>query len=140
MEIITIKWHGPYKLDYLQNYELSYLNGVYAIYRVWGNCESLLYIGKTERGFEKRLSEHYKDWLFNVRGQIKIRLGLPCCEEGKHLSSNKLSHIESLLISWHEPPENTVSKTRYYGRENLTVINTGRRGALHQRICTDDYE
>ncbi|MFB5198043.1 GIY-YIG nuclease family protein [Neobacillus sp. KR4-4] len=53
---------------------MSQNNGIYAIYRIYGSKETFIYIGKTTRSFLQRINEHYNDWLFAVRGQIRIRI------------------------------------------------------------------
>ena len=82
MEEITITWHGPYKLQNIDKYHIVNKTGIYAIYRVFGNNETLQYIGKTERSFVSRINEHAKEWLHHYRGQLYVRFGVlsfePC--------------------------------------------------------------
>lgn len=60
MEEITINWYNPYRLDNLKNHSASVGNGIYAIYRKWGDSEKLLHIGKTERDILARVKEYCK--------------------------------------------------------------------------------
>jgi len=46
MTTVQIRWHGAYSLDDFYNKELALYSGIYAIYRVYGEKETLLYIGK----------------------------------------------------------------------------------------------
>jgi hypothetical protein len=138
MEAIKINWHGPYDINNIGNYDVSNSIGIYAVYRVWGGKESLLYIGKTERSFLNRITEHHKEWVGNVRGQIRLRFGTLEFEQGKHYSSKKLSDVEALLIILNTPSENTMCRYNYFGREGLTVINAGRRGLIKQRVSTEE--
>ncbi|MEH7223720.1 GIY-YIG nuclease family protein [Bacillus sp. JJ1566] len=140
MTTVHIRWHGAYSLDDFYNNELALYSGIYAIYRVYGEKETLLYIGKTSRPFSQRLSEHHKVWLGNVKGKIQVRLGLLEFPDGEKYSSKKLADVESLLILWHLPQENTTSASYYWGRENLEVINFGKRGLLDKRISTSNLE
>lgn len=139
MEIVTIKWSGPYGLHRLNKYDISLNKGIYAIYQVIRGRERLLYIGKTSRCFLTRINEHHY-WLQDLKGECRIRLGV--IESGNHqrFSQKKLDDIESLLITWHAPSENTTNSNYYYGRHRLTVLNIGRRGSIKKQVCTDDLE
>lgn len=137
MESITINWHGPYSLLNLGYKELAGNIGIYAIYRTYGNKETLLYIGKTERSFSQRLAEHYKDWLYQVKGKITVRLGIVEIPYGGRFSPKRLSDIESLLITWHAPMYNTSSAVYYRGRFNLQINNVGRRTSIDKFVTTE---
>lgn len=134
---ITLKWHGPYSLERIENKVMAYEYGIYAIYQFYRSSEKLLYIGKTSRDFVTRLKEHF--WLNGVNGQVKVRLGVIQLEDGQ-FSSKRLGDVESLLIAFHSPPENTTNTIYYYGREKLAVLSTGRRGQIQPRVSTDDFE
>jgi len=140
MTIVHIRWFGAYSLDGFYNREIALNKGIYAIYRVYGGKETLIYIGKTKRNFIQRLNEHNKEWLWNVRGQIKMRLGILEFPNGGKYSEKKLADVESLLISWHRPVENTQYAKNYSGRPELEIINMGRRGLIDKKISTEDYE
>lgn len=140
MEKITLNWYGPYKIYNIDNHDVSYEKGIYAIYRIWGESEKLLYIGKTERDFRIRIKEHSKNWVNDVRGEIKLRFGVLEFEKGKYYSSKKLSDVEALLILWHIPNENTSSKKSYSGREKMQLINKGRKGMIDSFISTEQLE
>ncbi|MCG1013216.1 GIY-YIG nuclease family protein [Tepidanaerobacter sp. GT38] len=114
--------------------------GIYAIYRVFGNNETLLYIGKTERSFLNRINEHTKEWLHLYRGQLYVRFGVLSFEPGKKFSSKKLNDVESLLITYCKPPENTSNYKYYSGRENIKIVNNGRFGMISKIISTDMLE
>lgn len=130
MEVVTINWNGPYLLHDLETYETSTSSGIYAISRVWGGNETLLYIGKTTRTFFQRMNEHNRDWFMNVRGEIRFRFGVTQFEDGKKYSKKKLGDIEALLICYHKPQENTMSMNYYWGREELVVLNKGQKGSF----------
>ncbi|HJV45276.1 MAG TPA: GIY-YIG nuclease family protein [Bacillota bacterium] len=139
MQIVTLKWHGPYNFSLIENRDIAYEYGIYSIYQIFGGRENLLYIGKTTRDFMTRLNEHLY-WMNKVRGTLKIRLGVILLEDGQRFSRKRLSDVESLLITWHSPPENTTNAIYYYGRENLTILNIGRRGHIAPRVSTDDLQ
>jgi hypothetical protein len=140
MTTVHIKWHGAYSLESFYSKEIAQSMGVYAIYRVYGEKETLMYIGKTSRSFYQRISEHSKDWLWNVKGQIRIRLGVLEFPNGGRFSNQKLADVESLLILCHSPKENTTSTVYYRGRFDLEVINLGRRGLLDKKVLATDLE
>ena len=140
MEEITITWHGPYKLQNIDKYGIANKTGIYAIYRVFGNNETLQYIGKTERPFVYRINEHAKDWLHVYRGQLFIRFGVLSFEPGKKFSSKKLDDVESLLITYCKSPENTSNYKYYRGRENIKITNNGRVGLIPKIISTNMLE
>ena len=137
MEEIVIKWSGPYNLQNIEKHPVSESFGIYTFTRLWGGNETLLYIGKTERDFARRMKEHQDTWIHRVGGQIRVRFGVLEMSDGRHYSSGKLAEIESLLIAWHKPRENTSSVNYYYRREGLRAINTGRRGPLKRQVCSD---
>ena len=140
MTTVHIRWYGAYNLESFFNKEISSYSGIYAIYRVYGEKETLLYIGKTGRSFWQRVKEHNRDWLWNVKGTIKIRLGLLEFPNGGRYSDKKLADVESLLILWHLPKKNTKTTCYYRGRFDLEVINFGRRGLLDKMISTENLE
>lgn len=135
MQQITMKWSGPYNLERIYVHDLAFDRGIYAISRVWGDTETLLYIGRTKRQFQKRLSEH-DYWLREYRGQIKVRLGLIDSTTNLRFSEKLLADAEALLIIWNETIENTVNRSTYSGRA-LTLQNIGRRGLLDKKISTE---
>lgn len=140
MELVTIHWHGPYRVDNLALHDITLETGIYAISRIFGGRESLLYIGQTLRDFEKRIGEHRRDWLNFERGQILIRCGTLEFESGRRYSKRKLNDVESLLIQWHKPPRNTRDMKWYRGREFLSVLNSGRRGLLDHHVSAEELE
>lgn len=140
MQTATLTWHGPYSFDRILNYDIAYNKGIYAISRIWGGKETLLYIGSTKRTLYQRIYEH-SWWFPDIRGKIRIRFGILDLSEGQRFSLRKLKDIEALLIAWHRPCENTMNYHYYYGRFYLTVINKGRRGVvIAKEVSTEDLE
>lgn len=140
MTIVHIRWFGAYSLDNFYTKDIALYSGIYAICRVYGEKETLLYIGKTSRTFCQRINEHQKDWLWNVKGKILIRLGLLEFPDSGRYSAKKLTDVESLLILWHLPKENTTSTCFYRGRVDLEIINVGRRGLIEKRVSTSNLD
>ncbi|GAB6152579.1 GIY-YIG nuclease family protein [Desulfosporosinus burensis] len=137
MQTITIQWSGAFSLERFDLCVLASDKGIYAISRIWGNWETLLYIGRTKREFQKRLREH-DAWLKLYRGQIKVRIGR-IKSPSMTFSEKLLADAECLLIISNETVENTSNVSTYSGRA-LTINNTGRRGLLEKWISSDDLE
>lgn len=138
MTTINVRWFGPYQIEDCFYKELALSKGIYAIYRMYCGKETLIYIGKTRRSFLLRITEHNKKWLWRIRGQLKIRFGILEYPNGARYSEKKLSDVESLLILWHSPIENTMSTVFYTGRFDLEIINSGRRGAIDKKVSAKD--
>jgi hypothetical protein len=136
MTVVQVRWYGPFTLEKINTRDIASYLGVYAIYRVLGGKESLLYIGITSRSFNRRINEHYREWLWNVRVEKRIRSGILEYPHGEKHSLKKLNDTESLLIHWHRPPCNTSFIKWYSGRLNLEVINVGRRGLVDRNVTT----
>lgn len=139
MQIVKLKWHGPYDLSLLEYRDSAYEFGIYAISHNVRGKERLLYIGSTIREFLTRINEHSK-WLINIRGPLKVRVATIDLQERQRFSQKRLADVEALLITSHAPSENTINYTYYYGRDKLTVVNIGRRGKISPRVCTVDLE
>lgn len=140
MVTVHIRWYGAYSIDSFFTKDISLYSGIYAIYNVIGEKETLLYIGKTNRSYFLRISEHNKTWLCNVKGVIKIRVGLLELPNGGRHSVKRLADVESLLILWHTPKENTTCTVYYRGRFDLEVINLGRRGLIDRSVSAIELE
>jgi hypothetical protein len=136
VRVVTLNWHGPYRLDRLSQYGVAYEKGIYSIYRTFNDNETLMYIGKTEGNFMLRLTQH-DWWVSTLRGEIRVRLGVFI--DGRQYNKKTLADVESLLITWHKPVENTLNIRYYYGRE-LAVVNKGRRGSLQENVSTANLE
>lgn len=140
MTCVNIRWFGPYNLENFYLKDISLNLGIYTIYRIYGDKETLIYIGKTSRDFYRRINEHHKHWLCDVKGKIEIRLGLLEFPNGSRYSSQKLTDVESLLILWHKPRDNSKSTVYYRGRFNLEITNLGRRGLIDKKVLATDLE
>jgi hypothetical protein len=137
MDTVTIRWHGPYRLDRIEYCDKSWDYGIYAIYQQFGNYpEKLLYIGLTQRSFVTRIREHCRDWLYTKRGIIRVRFGTLEFDGGQRFSKKKLDDVEALLIQVVGPPHNSEHTDYYRGRPLLTVHNVGRRGSIPKTVST----
>lgn len=138
MEEIWVEWKGPYGLEYIPDRESAFNWGIYAITRVWGTCERLLYIGQSYRQcMLNRVWCHRNDWIYQYRGQMRVRFGTIKIDEGYRHSQQRTKDIEALLIYWHQPIHNTQHRRSYPDRQ-LLIWNIGRHTPLDKRVCTDD--
>jgi hypothetical protein len=136
MEWFEIYWRGPYTIDSAVSKKASESYGIYAIFEKSLSFK-LLYIGETYwQTFGKRLKQHKREWLDNVRGQKVIAFGDVLLPQGKHISYERVMDVEKALIHYLRPPFNTVSKRGYFGREIL-IFNTGKSCSLDKVICHD---
>jgi len=141
MERVKIVWSGPYSVDSAVEKFRNYDDfGIYMITRKWGEIEKLLYIGRVYwRSFANRIAEHKRDWLSNLRGEIRVRIGKIKLGRGKIHSFERTDDIEKLLILAHEPEENYQSTLTCDVRD-LKITNLGRKGPLLHEVCTEDFE
>lgn len=49
MTFVHIRWYEAYRLESFFNKDFSLYSGIYAIYRVFGKKETLLYLGRNSR-------------------------------------------------------------------------------------------
>ena len=140
MEKVTIVWSGPYSIDSARNRFRGWEDfGIYMITRKWGEKERIIYIGLVYwRTFADRIAEHERDWLWALRGQIRVRVGKIQLKRGKKHSIKRTEDIENLLIYAYQPEYNEKGKAGYYGRE-IEVVNRGRRGPLDEIVYSEDY-
>jgi hypothetical protein len=134
MEWFEINWRGPYSLETSKDKRASESFGVYAIFEK-SRSFKLLYIGETYwQTFGKRLKQHQREWLDNVRGQKIVAFGDVQLSEGKHISHERVIDVENALIHYLRPPYNTIGKRGYSGREIL-IFNTGKPCSLDKIVC-----
>lgn len=139
METVVIRWHGPYKVEQVEDVGVATMFGIYAVYRNWGGSNKLYYIGETyarRKDFWARLTDHRRK-LHEVRGSKTVHFGVVELESGQKHSERRNKDAEALLIWWHRPPGNKKSINTYRGRE-LEVINIGRRGDIERRVRSSD--
>jgi hypothetical protein len=137
----TLTWTGPYTVDSDDLRALADRSGVYAItQRRWWR-KTLLYIGMTYfQGFYKRITQHRRGWLSEVRGKVRVRVATVVPQRGSRISEKNLRDIEALLIFAHQPSRATRGTKNYNGRPGLRVVNRGRRGELAKRVWEEGGE
>lgn len=78
--------------------------------------------------------------MYDVKGKVKVRLGVLEFQDGERFSEKKFNDVEALLITSYQPLENTTNYHWYYGRNNLHIINVGRRGIIDKQVFSNDLE
>jgi len=134
-ETVNLKWRGPFHINDISLYDESFAQCLYAICRIWGGKESLLYIGRTKRQLRQRIKEHMY-WLSDSKS-IYIRFGCIELLPNQKWSDKRFADTESLLITALQPPENTQNSKYYCGRE-LDVVNRFKRGPIRKFISSDE--
>ncbi len=133
-EEIIIDWSDRIVLssvDDISSYTEKNANVLYQIYgshHIYGS-NVLLYIGKTERDFAKRLDEHLKSF-FLYAHNLSFSIGTLVNYE------DKLEIPESILIANHKPAFNktnihTVQHTE--DKRKIIIMNNGNHGILKNR-------
>lgn len=138
----------PYEeiiIDWGDRIELSSIDDIFndtdknsnVLYQIYGSHHIygpnvLLYIGKTERNFAKRLDEHLKSF-FLYANNLSFSIGTLVNYE------DQLDIPESILIANHKPALNktnihTVQHTE--DKRKIIIINNGNHGML-KNSCTN---
>ncbi len=142
IKIIQIKWSYPVDYDKALEHKLSSEIGLYQISRVFGENETLLYIGivkSKNRSFKKRLLEHKRDWLKEYRGKIRVRFGIIERKRGLSITPELIENAESLLIYEVEPLENGRKINSYSLNQELEIKNIGYRGSLPKIVNSTNH-
>lgn len=138
---IDIEWTYPKEMQSAYDSDDSYGQGIYHISRIWGDTETLIYIGlvkSTDRDFYKRLDEHWP-WLKRVRGKVIIRFGKIIGKQGQSIDDGVYETIEGALIHELQPTENTMKKNSYTIHYDMIIKSTGYRGFVPKEISTDAH-
>jgi hypothetical protein len=141
MKIKNIKIEWSYPVSYAKSLEhdLSSENGLYQISRLFGENETLLYIGivkSPNRTFKERLIEH-EYWIKECRGAIKIRFGIIQGKQGLQINSQLIEDAESVLIYELKPVKNTQKISSYSINKDLKIENIGYKG-FSPKIASSD--
>ena len=139
---ITIKWSYPKEIDNVIVSDEANGIGIYYISRMFGDKETLLYIGKSTASFRSRLENHKTEWLDSYRGAKYVRLGT--IVEPKNLSAydmaGYINDAEKTIIFYmkeiekHELKANVTSTRSTYVIEDLIINNIGYRGELPKQL------
>jgi len=151
VDVIEIKWEGPFTIDEILNPKEANLNldfkqaSDYGVYQIYGTHavlgpETLLYIGKTEeRSFAVRIGEHLGEWIDWEPSDTRVFIG----RFGGRLQVTddewlrQIDEAERLLIYYSAPPYNSKGLKGYGSIERPTVvINLGRRNRLPLEVST----
>lgn len=130
----VIRWSYPRNIDSIYRGEICNTGwGLYAISRVFGNNETLLYIGLTyNQNFVHRISKHHKNWFGLYRGDIKIRLGE--FEAPVYITRDIIEDVESCLIYELQPRQNICKRKGYTYTCRYSLTNVGYRGVLPSKM------
>lgn len=130
---IIIKWSYPREFENALETELSYEGfGIYCISRKFGENETILYIGKTDRQFRDRLKNHKKNWISNYKGEKKVRFGT--ITKPITVTSEIINDAESAIIYEIDPIQNTDKRNGYHYFQECIIFNQGYRGKLPKMI------
>jgi len=149
--VIHVEWSGSYSYSEVINNSLkddftvkpsdSGLYQIYGNHPVYGN-DVLIYIGKTNQNFLKRLKGRSVIMDNADFSNVKIYLGKIFYDNCEHNSSidEDISKAESLLIHFHKPSNNSsnINSFKCFD-ENITVINIGHYRSLQKCISTKSF-
>jgi hypothetical protein len=135
---VNVKWSYPRDFENAKETIMSYEGfGLYCISRIFGENETIIYIGKTKSRFRDRLKEHQKKWILNYRGKIIVRFGTITIPET--VTEDLLIDVESAIIYEIQPIQNTDKKNQYHFNKIYKIINEGYLGKLPKQICIKDH-
>lgn len=131
---IEIEWHPKLPWDeneFDKNNERKVLYQIYCDSHIYGK-NVLAYIGKTDRSFKERLTEHEKSY-FQFANNVTYSIGT------LKSFTDKLEIPESILIANHKPFFNkshlhTVSSMAM--EYKIIILNNGNHGSL-KNSCTN---
>ncbi len=138
---IEIRWTYPKEMNAAWDSDESMGRGIYQITRVFGQSETLIYVGlvkKRGRHFYLRLNEHWS-WMEKMRGTVNIRFGRIVNDGDMRITEKLIETIEGALICEHEPRRNICKINSYFAHRELIIWNTGYRGFMNQIVDTRDH-
>lgn len=115
--------------------------GIYQITRDWAGVPALLYLGivwSDGRTFHKRMQEHRRAWLGEMRG-IRFRFGTVRPGRGLTRSRELIEEIEGALVCELNPRENTCKMQSYSIRHDLVIRSFGDRGFVPRLLDTGNH-
>lgn len=143
VEVLEIKWEGPYKINEIRDKDGAADFGFYQIYGTHNihGPETLLYIGKAQdRPFSVRIPEH-QDWIEWEPSEIKVYLGRlggtdNMTEERYKEWEEKIDRAERLLIYFSAPPYNSMGLKSYGETKPTVILNFHKRNRLPLEMST----
>jgi hypothetical protein len=147
LEIIRIKWDGPYSLkevcDFSDDKDLGGIYQVYGIHQLFGT-DTLLYIGKASGKFKQRVPKEDKGtWIDWDSLELKFYLG----RFGGEVSTSRenwlqqIDSAEKILIYEFTPPYNAmnVKSEGSLHAEEIIIFNTGIKHRLPQAVYKTNH-
>lgn len=133
-KIIRIEWSEPLLIEDAIESPASYHAGLYYLTRLFGTKETSLYIGKATNTIRERLKSHRKEWVYEYRGKIFVRLGTIIYP--RLVDAEIIDHAESALIFEHSGilTDNTDKRFTYSYSDLYRIENTGDYFELKQHI------
>ena len=128
-KIIRIHWSDPLPLDEAIASNISDIQGLYYITRVFGKKETSLYLGiaTRENTVRHRLQGHKVNWVHLYRGRKYVRIGQ--IVHPRDYDAKIIDHAESAILydPYHKKLfDENISKRNSYSYEELyRVENTG---------------
>ena len=151
--IYEVCWEGPYAKDDIVS-KLAGNENRYGLYSVYGSHpvygdNILLYIGMTERGVLKRLSEH-DYWMDQERfGPSRIFVAsigpFVSWEESNEIdvfelpSRDVIERVEQLLIYANGPVHNSKARKSARSASGIRIFNTNNYGSLIPEVSSLYY-
>ena len=141
-KIIRICWNTPLTFEKALESDLSNIQGLYYISRVFGSKETSLYLGIATQNntIRHRLKSHNEDWLHLYRGEIRVRIGQIVYP--KKIDASIISHAESaILLEQGDVFIENTDKTKSYSYTDLYRIeNEGDIFELKSKIRMHEHE
>lgn len=142
MNLIEIKWDGPYSYNDVM---LKYDESDYGVYQIYGrhsvlNGDVLLNIGKAvNQCYAQRFKNPNKKWVDYAFHECRIYLGrlggAQVCTEDEW--NEQIGIAEQILIDYCQPPFNTQKSNMINKLANdILILNHGQRVLLPYSITT----
>ena len=136
---VVIDWSYPICYGHAYEKEVMLNKGLYYISRLFGDKETLIYIGKTMDCYWNRLKSHEENWLNDVKGQKYVRFGI--IKTPEDYDNDFLEDVESAIIYEMQPKYNYMKTCSYTYRSGylLNIENSGYHGVLPRYINSEDH-
>lgn len=139
-KIINLLWTGPETIN-TTNFKEAFKDksGIYQIYGthpIYGR-NVLLYIGKTNDSFKKRLEKHNLDWIIYEYDEVQFYTGVIVDKDGEPNYDSELVDIaERLLIYFSAPAYNSQGLIEVKKGEEVILLNFGKIGSIPCEVST----
>ena len=135
-KILRIQWSEPIELNELLESDIAELQGLYYITRIFGTKETSLYLGIAtgNNTVKNRLRSHKKEWLYQYRGKIYVRIGRIVYP--RNYDDVMIDHAESAILYEQSNVfyENTCKTKSYTYTELYRIENIGNIFELKEKI------